>query len=132
MPIFEDALALMIATMQAQAAIDIVYRRGEKGTVLERKAWIGRTMFRVHDQGNSRVIWSDRDFLIPVADLTIDGVQVTPEEGDWIIQNFSGQPDAAGTNQRFEMMAPEGEPTWRYSDPQRMIYRIHTKRVKHS
>lgn len=129
MAIFEDAMLQLIADMQSEAAILINYRRGNSVTVLDRKAWVGRTMFRVTDQTNSRIIWSDRDFLIPAVDLTIDGVQVTPQDGDWIEQVFSENPE--GT-QRFEMMAPDGEPKWRYSDPQRMIYRIHTKRVKHS
>lgn len=121
----EDAVAALKQRMQASVAVDVIYHRGMSSVVLLGKVWVGRTMFRVTDSKGSRVIWSDRDFLIPVGDLAIDSVLVTPQDGDWIEQVFSG-PEG---NQNFELLSIPNEPKWRYSDPQRTIYRIHTKRV---
>lgn len=126
MALFEDAVDQLIATMQKTVALDsIVYHRGVTSVILLKKAWTGRTPFRVTIRGNSLLIWSEKDFLIPCNDLKIEGVFIIPQDGDWIevpFNNIEG-------SQKFEMMAPQGEQKWRYSDPQRKIYRIHTKRV---
>jgi hypothetical protein len=126
MALFENSVDQLIATMQATAALDsIVYHRGVTSVTLLKKAWTGRTPFRIMDRGQSRLIWSEKDFLIPCVDLKIGGVEVIPQVGDWIEVGFAN----VEGNQKFEFMAPNNEPVWRYSDPQRKIYRIHAKRV---
>lgn len=120
---FEKATQWMIEQNQKRLGVNIVYRRGNSNVTLIKKAWKGRTPFRVSDREGSRLIWSECDFLIPTANLILNGTLVTPETGDVIEEFF---PNVEGT-QTFELMAPNDEPVWRYSDPQRMIYRIHTK-----
>lgn len=127
MALFEDAMAELADAMQAEAAVTLVYHRGADSTTLVGKCWVGRTAFRIVDEKGSRVEYSDRDFFIPCADLLINAVAVEPLEGDYITQVFAN----VEGNQDFELMAPDREPVWRYSDPQRTIYRLHTKRVVH-
>lgn len=126
MGVFEQGMAELTEAMQSDAAIAgvVTYHRGNDSVTLSNKVWSGRTPFRVSDQNGSRLIWSEKDFLIPVADLKINGVEVLPEKGDWISVEFDG-PEG---NQTFQPMHVKDEPFWRYSDPQRTVYRIHTKR----
>lgn len=76
--------------------------------------------------GTSRLEWSERDYLIPKDLLVFEGVKVEPQEHDWIEEVFT-VPD--GTRE-YELLAPNDEPVWRYSDPQHTIYRLHTKAKK--
>lgn len=126
MALFEDSIDQLIATMQATVAIDtLTYWRGTDSVILVKKVWTGRTPFRIMDRGQSRLIFGERDFLIPCKDLKLNNILIVPQEGDWIeipFENLEG-------NKRFEFMAPNNEPIWRYSDPQRKIYRIHAKQV---
>ncbi|WP_439624072.1 hypothetical protein [Gemmata sp.] len=93
------------------------------------KAWVGRTMYRVSDATQqSRVIWSDRDYLIPAADLALAGVPFEPARGDYFVEVLP----APGGTQRFEVLPFNDEPEFRYSDPQRTTLRVHTKRVTHA
>ena len=55
-----------------------------------------------------------RDFLIAAEDLPDD-----PERGDVILH--------AGL--RYEVLAPNGEPVWRWSGTGRILRRIHTKEI---
>lgn len=128
MQAFVEGMTRLIAQFQARAGIDaLILHRGANSTTLVRKAWTGRTAFRINDIANevSRIEWSDRDFFIPVVDYKISGVRVLPDLGDWFEYDL---PEPYG-NQRFEISAPEGEQAWRHCDPMGMLYRIHTKRM---
>ncbi len=96
----------------------VIYRRGVQE--IEVPATLGRTVFRL-DVGmgvTERV--EARDYLIGAEHLT--GFD-QPKPGDRIIEDRDGQRHTA------EVMAPGGEPAWRWSDPDRRIYRIHTKHL---
>ena len=118
----QEAIARLKERLQDSVSITVVYHRGNN--LINLICWVGATAFRVNDQTNSRLIWSDRDYLIPVENLKINNVLVTPNYGDWLEETF---PD--GIVKRFEISAPQGEQAWRYSDQQKMIYRIHTKEM---
>ena len=64
-----------------------------------------------------------RDFLVLAADLVLAGKAELPRAGDRIRETDGGQIFL------YEVMAPGGEPPWRYSDPYRRALRIHTKFV---
>ena len=85
--------------------------------------WVGNTPFKIAENGNVRLEWGERDYLIPVELLIINSVTVVPHKDDWIEEVFPG-----GTVQ-FMLMAPNNEPVWRYSDNQRTLFRVHCKRV---
>jgi len=67
-----------------------------------------------------------RDFLFDVADLILNGVLTKPERGDKV--EFTDPDD--GVKYTHELMSLSNEPAWRYSDPYRKKYRIHTERIK--
>ena len=77
-------------------------------------AIVGRTVFRQTDEGGMFVRTQTRDFLIGRANLDRE-----PAAGDTI----------AYDGRAYEVMAPGGEPVWRWSDPYHQVYRIHTKCV---
>jgi hypothetical protein len=86
-------------------------------------ASIGRTVYDVDDGYGMLVRYESRDFLILVADLMFDGVPALPQRGDRIRET------QGGTVFVYEVMAPGKDPPWRYSDPYRKTFRIHTKQV---
>jgi len=77
-------------------------------------ATYGKTDFEVADESGLTVeshIW---DFLILADDLGFE-----PEPGDVIAAN----------GRRYEVMNLGGDGCWRWSDPYRQTYRIHTKDI---
>ena len=77
-------------------------------------AIVGRTVFKQTSENGAFVRTQTRDFLIGRNNLDRE-----PAAGDTI----------AYDGRTFEVMAPGGEPVWRWSDPYRQVYRIHTKCV---
>ena len=96
----------------AHASSPVVYRRDI--TEYPVNATFGKTDFEIADESGLTIgshVW---DFLILAVDLGIE-----PEAGDVIVTN----------GRRFEVMNLSGEGCWRWSDPYRQTYRIHTKDV---
>jgi hypothetical protein len=94
---------------------DVTYARGIITAVV--KATIGRTEYETDDGQVVRTEFTDRDFLISVADLILNGTATLPEEGDQI-REVQGSSVLI-----FEVMG------WRYSDPYRRTFRLETKHV---
>ena len=96
--------------MQSLAA-EIGYKPlgGETRTV---RAVVGRTVFRSTGEGGIWTRFETRDFIVPREMLGSE-----PKTGDEI--EFLGC--------SYEVLAPGGEPCWRWSDPFRTAYRIHAK-----
>jgi hypothetical protein len=96
----------------------VLYARGAQEK--EIPAVVGRTVFKV-DAGYGlfeRV--ESRDYLVEVADMSAFG---EPQRGDRVKETLNGRTEV------FEVMSPSGEPHFRYSDPYRRVFRIHTKHV---
>lgn len=113
--------------MQNRAAVSVIYHKvsGVTDTAIPLTTWVGNTLFKVLDREGQRLEWGDRDYLIPVEAL-VDGVTpFLPAKGHYIVEIVNG------VTIRYELSAPEKEPVWRYSDPQHLVYRIHTKKVVH-
>jgi hypothetical protein len=108
--------------LKTHASNTVVYVRGSNQVSVS--ATIGRTLMKLDDgYGGIRMQWTDRDFLIAPLDLIIAGSAITPERGDTILETV-------GTKvYTYEVNAPGGEPAWRWSDPHRSLYRIHTKEI---
>lgn len=95
----------------------VAYTRGATSVTIT--AVLGRTLFASNEEGGPRVEFGDRDYLVNVAALAALGFG-EPRVGDRVT-------DAGLT---FEVQTPDvGEPAWRYSDPGRTDYRLHTKQV---
>jgi hypothetical protein len=67
--------------------------------------------------------WANRDFLVAAADLVLGGNEIEPQAGDKIRETVDG------TTYVYEVMAPKGEPVWRWADGCRVLRRIHSKQV---
>ena len=78
------------------------------------KATYGRTRYEVADASGLTINAQVWDFLILADELGFD-----PEPGDVIVANA----------RRYEVMNLGGEGCWRWSDPYRQTYRIHTKDI---
>lgn len=86
-------------------------------------ATIGKTEFEQADEFGVVHRLQSRDFLIRAADLVLNGELTLPKAGDRIRETVGAQTFV------YEVLAPGGEPPWRYSDPYRKTLRVHTKHV---
>jgi hypothetical protein len=105
------------------ASVDIIYHTKVDEWSLIQGVWQGRTAFRVSDQINTRLIWNEADFLIPVNLLIVNGNLIQPKKNHYIYIAYP-IPDV---DMWFEIAAPDGEQEWRFSDETRTRYRVHTK-----
>ena len=113
MGILEQASAWLDSQRQKSLSVPAVYVRRD-GKVFSVKATQGRTLFRAEDQYGTTIRTESRDFLIAASELACD-----PERGDRII--CSGH--------EYEVLAPNGEPVWRWSGSYHWTRRIHTKEM---
>ena len=112
------------AQRRAHLTKPVVYRRpGTGGGVAQEAvvpATVGKTTFEVLTAGGVLERVESRDYLIAAADLAAFG---QPQRGDRVIE------DTGGSRHTAEVMAPGREPHWRWSDVNRLVYRIHTKHL---
>jgi len=99
----------------------VTYERG--ASTVDLAATVGRTVFEQADESGFIRKVESRDFLVRRTDLVLDGSAALPQAGDRVLE-----PDGSQT-QVYEVMAPGGEPPFRFSDPYRKVLRIHTKHV---
>lgn len=99
----------------------VTYRRGTDDVTLT--ATIGRTVFEQADDRGLVNRLESRDFLIRAEDLLLAGAPELPKAGDVVREEQGGRTFV------YEVMAPGGEPPFRFSDPYRRTLRVHTKHV---
>jgi len=99
----------------AHCASQVTYRRRE--TELALSATFGRPDREVEDQFGVRVGATMTDFLIAAADFAPTFGE--PEPGDRITAD----------GQVYEVLDLAGQGHWRWSDPHRTTFRIHTKQI---
>lgn len=115
---FDAGLAHMASRLKEVVGVAATYKRGANQVTLT--AVPGKSLLRFDSgYGQTKVSWTDADFMIARADLTLGGIQVEPAKGDII--------ETGGA--KYEVMAPGGEPAWRWSDSSRVFYRVHAKKV---
>lgn len=96
----------------------VIYRRGAQEVTVP--ATVGRTVFRLDTGPGVTERIETRDYLIAATHLVGFGL---PLRGDRVIE------EAGGQRHTYEVLAPGREPHWRWSDPNRRTYRIHTKHL---
>lgn len=111
----QGAMAWLEAQRREHLSIPVIYRRGESAVTLS--ATVCKTVFKVVDDYGRFQYIESRDYLVSAADLVLSGKTVLPEAGDEIEES----------GYVYEIMAPNHEPEWRYSDSYRQCLRIHTK-----
>lgn len=107
----KSGIETLRAMQMASVATEVVYKRlgGDAKAV---KAVVGRTVFRSTDESGIWTRIETRDFIVGKALIDFE-----PQVGDEI--EFLGH--------TYEVLAPNGEPAWRWSDAFHTAYRIHAK-----
>ena len=123
--LLEQGSAWLEDQRHAHMTRTVTYTRtiGVLGTFVTLAATIGKTEFEQADDFGIVHRIQSRDYLVLATDLVLGGEQSLPKAGDKI------QETVGSTMFLYEVMAPGGEPPWRYSDPYRKTLRIHTKLV---
>jgi hypothetical protein len=119
--LLEQGAAWLESQRTRHMARIVTYVRGE-GRV-DVAATIGKTTFEQADEYGVIHRTESRDFLVLTAVLVLAGTSTLPKAGDRIRETAGDQVFV------YEVLAPGGEPPWRYSDPYRKTLRIHTKHV---
>jgi hypothetical protein len=117
MGMLQNGLNWLDSQRKTHLSVPVIYRRGSDST--EVQTTIGKTVFKVTDDYGRYQHIESRDYLISAADLVLENTQIQPEPGDEIVEG----------NFVYEVMAPNNEPEWRYSDSSRQSLRIHTKLI---
>lgn len=125
--LLREGIEVLTATLKETASETVTYSRGYDSVQVQ--SIFGKKLLKLNDNvtGGLRIEWTDMDFMIPAdADFHFgDGVLIEPRRGDIIWAE-----GAVGTFEAYEVL-PFGsnEPPYRWSDPYRQMYRIHTKHI---
>jgi hypothetical protein len=120
--LLQSGQAWLADQLHEHVATQVTYRRSTDEVTV--RATIGRTLLKLDDgYGGVRMVWTDRDYLIRGADLVLGGNPVQPQRGDQIREVVGAQTLV------YEVLAPGEEPPWRWADPHRQMFRIHTKQI---
>lgn len=119
--------ATLVRELAAAAGVSsLSYRQVVTGNTvtLDSQAWVGNNAWRSQLDGAHTLEYGDRDYLIPAEYLVFAATTFEPQRGDRITETLNGVVEV------YEIISPDnGEPAWRWSDPQHTIYRVHTKQV---
>lgn len=99
----------------------VAYRRGTASVDVQ--ATVGKTEFEQSDQDGLIQRIESRDYLIRTQDLVLAGQPTLPRAGDQVRETQDASTHV------YEVMAPGGEPPFRYSDAYRRTLRVHTKHI---
>lgn len=113
MGMLEDAANWLNQQREECLSVSVTYQP-KNGTPVPVTAAVGRTLFRAENEYGVTVRTESRDFLISVSELPAE-----PQRGDRIVY----------ANRQYEVLAPNGEPVWRWSGSQMVTRRIHTKEI---
>jgi len=119
----ETGNAWLQAQRKASMAKTVTYRRGAASVAVQ--ATIGQTAFDIDQGDGAPVAFQSRDYLITVADLVLSAALAIPQEGDTIEETVTV--GAVTTTYKHEVARFGAEECYRYSDPYRITFRIHTK-----
>lgn len=114
---YDDTIAAALSTIDDVAGVDVTYRRGD--LALGIKATRGDSSRRTEGV-EVPIDASAATWLIRVAQLTLNGEPLTPQEGDLVEQTIGAAVVV------FEVTT-DGENVWTWSDRARTRYRVHTK-----
>lgn len=120
--LLEQGTRWLIKQRDQHVAGEVTYRRGDTSVTLP--ATPGKTVFRLDDLAGGAIRLVSHDFLIAADNLVLDGLPVQPQRGDLLVQD---QGDRRFTHEVLPFA--DREPAWRYGDPGRTTYRIHTKLI---
>lgn len=120
----ERALAVAVAAQKRVNGVSVRYRRGPgqvSGTIT---AIVGETEYEDVDEQGIVISGKSRDYLIAAADLVINDIAVTPQNGDEILETVGSQTFV------YEVSRIPGGKHFRPSDPYGTTLRIHVKLMR--
>lgn len=117
----DQYISAAIAAAKEVAGVPVAYRRGDQSVNVT--AVVGTTVFRLTDDVGVVESVQSRDYLVQAADLVLGGSAALPQRGDSIRETHGS------TTYVYEVLAPNNEPPFSYSDTGRLLLRIHTKHV---
>lgn len=123
--LFADADEWLAGQFRSHLSTSVTYSRTPYSlTIL---ATVGRTAFEVNDDSGGVVeAWESRDYIVSASDLILNAVTTEPARGDRITEEVGGE------TRIYEVLAPAGQPVWRWSDARRYRMRIHTKLISNT
>jgi hypothetical protein len=122
------AVSTALAAARKQTGVAITYRRGELDCEIA-KAGVGQTVRNLELADGLHTKVEMRDYFIAVGELVLDDQRVLPEEGDEIVEvHPEGESEVTYTYEVRPISAKE--PCFRYRDPLRTEFRIHTKLIE--
>ncbi len=116
--LLDTASAFLESQRKKHASRLVTYQRGAWSVTVS--ATLGKSEFEVDDGAGATIRVESRDYLIAATDLVLDDVVVLPVKGDLIVDQ----------ELTCEVLSPDGQSHWRYTDPYRRTLRIHTKQVE--
>ena len=111
--LLRDGLTWLQQQRSAHMTSPVTYRRAGQADAAV-GATFGRTEIEITDDEGGAIRTHVVDFLILADELPLE-----PEAGDVVVAD----------GQRYEVMDLGGDGCWRWSDPYRQTYRIHTKDI---
>jgi hypothetical protein len=113
----------LASTLMQKASTKVSYAVGGEEPQ-EIYTTIGMSMFRVDEDGVSKIVRTDRDFIFRVSDLRKIGV-AEPSLGDMIndVRTIGGDV----ISRWYLVSAPNGEKAYRQADGRDDLIRVHTK-----
>ena len=108
--------------IKARAASTVTYIRG--GYSVDLSATFGRTEYEQLDTDGFGIRMDTRDFIVTAADLVMNSVAITPQNGDTITETVGG------VTRTHEVLGIGTGPCFAWSDPHRTMMRIHTKQLR--
>jgi hypothetical protein len=118
-----SAESWLAGMLQAHASHPVIYRRGSDEVAL--CATFAQTILKLTDElGGVKIERTDRDFIIPVSSLVIDGSPVLPRRDDEIIHD-----DGVKVHTFKVLPYSPDEPQWTWHGAHRKMVRIRTKRI---
>lgn len=122
---FRTAIAAGLEAIRQAQAVSVVYRDGNFRLPLVVGVGRSQQVFDDADEGNvNQYSAFDRDFLIGVADLAMDGKKIEPKAGAFIDETLDET-----TVQFWQIVNQDGVPPWQYSDSGQTQYRVHVVKV---
>lgn len=113
MGLIEEAANWLNQQREECLSVQITYQ-GKGENPVPMTATVGRTLFRAENEYGVTIRTESRDFLVSVGQMPTE-----PQRGDRI--TYGGR--------LYEVLAPNGEPVWRWSGSPQVTRRIHTKEI---
>lgn len=129
MGLIERGQRALIRRQKETVGRTVTITRGAQTTTVV--AWPGATLFALEqaEEGGATRQWGEADYLFAVADFAFGGTPAIPSRGDRITDPAVLDP-VSGDPVTWELFTPTNEPTWRYDDRTRLVFRVHCRRVK--